>query len=144
MTHGKIWKLHLGVMLGNHESPTIPKEGSRMARTAVRRQFVNASKAVAAVNSQHAKSGFNYDPSKNVLHFESDPIDVGHNGVYSVQVYSYDGGTPKIGIYRIGISKKTGQPWQVKETCPIDAVQALALSVALSEAAAFLSNLKVV
>lgn len=110
-----------------------------MARTAVRRQVVNASKAVAAVNSQH--TGFKYDPAKNVLHYESDPVDVGHNGVYSVQVYSYDGGIPKIGIYRIGISKKTGQPWQVKETCPIDAVQALALSRALANAAAFLKNL---
>jgi hypothetical protein len=115
-----------------------------MARTAVaKQQTVNASKAITAATNQSAKPGFKYDPSLHKLHFESDPIDVGHNGVLSVQVYSYNGNVPRIGVYRVGISKKTGQPWQVKELCPLDAKQAQLLSKALLEAAGFLAKLKV-
>jgi hypothetical protein len=114
-----------------------------MARTARKQQVVSASKAVTAASQQQANPGFQYDPNFNKLLFEGDPVDVGHNGVISVQVYSYNGNQPRIGVYRVGISKKTGQPWQVKEMCPLDAKQAVDLSKALLEAAGFLAKLKV-
>ena len=97
-------------------------------------------KAVAAAK-QAAKSGSTgpFDASKLEVLFEADPINMGPRySMISVQVYSYAGSEPKIGIYRVGISSKTGQPWQVKELCPLDSSAAAQLVEALSQAQTFL------
>jgi hypothetical protein len=101
-----------------------------------------AAKAVQAAQ-QMAKSNGNgpFDSSKLEVLFEADPINAGPRySMISVQVYRYNGSEPKIGLYRVGISSKTGSPWQVKELCPLDLDLAGQLVSALTEARDFLAK----
>jgi len=98
---------------------------------------VQAAQAAASVNGTGP-----FDASKLEVLFEADPINMGPRySMISVQVYRYAGGEAKIGIYRVGVSVKTGHPWQVKELCPLDANSATILATALEEAAEFLNKL---
>ena len=106
------------------------KSGTTKAAQAAQRQSATRAK----------KSAF--DPGKLELLHEADPIDVGRHGVLSVQVYSYDGADPKIGVYRVGISTKTGEEWQTKQGCPLTCDQAAALAKALREASNILKKKK--
>lgn len=113
-----------------------------MASRAKQHQAVSVpSKALAAAAVQSQQPGRSYDPKLLTMYHEGDPIDVGRNGVISVQVYNYNGGETRIGIYRVGISKKTGNPWQVKELCPLNLTQATTLAAELQKAAKVLEKL---
>lgn len=102
-----------------------------------------AAKAVQAAQEAAKFNGSGpFDSSKLEVLFEADPINMGPRySMVSVQVYRYNSGEPKIGIYRVGISSKTGQPWQVKELCPFDVSATMQLIQALSEAKDFLAKL---
>ena len=103
-----------------------------------------ATKAEQAARTQSKTSGRNkdFDASKLDVLFEADPVAINQRyGVISVQVYQYDGGNPRIGIYRVWVSGKTNKAKQIKETCPLDAAQAKALAGALVEAAEHLEGL---
>lgn len=111
-----------------------------MARQKV--QQVVVSKAAVKAQEEAAKRGDGgYDASKLVVHHECDPIPLGRDGVLSVQVYSYNGSTPRIGVYRVGVSPKTGKTWQVKELRPLSAEQAADFAKNLIEAATELKQL---
>jgi len=104
-------------------------------------QVVSSKAAVAAQEQQEVRGDGSYDASKLMIHHECDPIPLGRDGVLSVQVYSYNGSTPRIGVYRVGVSTKTGKTWQVKELRPLSADQAVDFSKKLIEAAMELQQL---
>ena len=91
------------------------------------------SAAVQAAKKQHQKSGF--DASKMNILFEAEPILLGRDGVLSVQVYSYDGCDPRVGVYRVGVSTKTGKPWQVRDLRPLTKGFTACLAERLQDAA---------
>ena len=102
-----------------------------------------ATKAEQAARQQSRGNGrTDFDASKLEVLFEADPVPVNPRyGVVSVQVYRYNGGDPRIGIYRVWVSGKTNKAKQIKETCPLDAPQAKLLAKSIVEAAKFLEKL---
>lgn len=76
-----------------------------------------------------------FDPALLKVLWESDPVEVSaRQGVISVQVYTYNNGEPKIGIYRVGVDQRDNSVFHSKSLCPLNPVQALALAGRLSEA----------
>lgn len=105
-------------------------------------QQVVVSKASVVAQEQAVQRGEGeFLASKFVIHHECDPIPLGRDGVLSVQVYSYNGSLPRIQIYRVGVSNKTGKTWQVKELKPMTATTAADLGKALAEASTVLHQL---
>jgi hypothetical protein len=83
-----------------------------------------------------------FDPSLLKVLWESDPVEVSaRHGVISVQVYSYNNGEPKIGVYRVGVDTRENKVFHSKQLCPLNPVQALTLAQRLSEASKVLEQL---
>jgi len=101
------------------------------------------SKALDALKGMKKPSGRSeFDPALLKVLWESDPVEVSaRQGVISVQVYTYNNGEPKIGVYRVGVDQRDNSVFHSKSLCPLNPVQALALAGRLSEASAKLAEL---
>ena len=102
------------------------------------------SKALDALHGMQSRvpSKAEFDPELLKVLWESDPVEVSaRHGVISVQVYRYNNGEPKIGIYRVGVDTRDQKVFHSKSLCPLNPVQALALAGRLSEASAKLIEL---
>ena len=99
------------------------------------------SKATTAAKRQQRASSNNFDPNKLEILFESEPVLMGPRwGVINAQVYQYNNGAPKLGIYRTTVLK-SGDERRVKDLCPMTLDQAEQLADGLDEAIKFLKNL---
>ncbi len=101
-------------------------------------------KAQQAARQQAAKrqaDGQGFDETKLDIIHEEEPVDVGRHGVIGVEIYSYNKCTPRIGVYRHGLSKDQ-KPWKVKALCPLTNDQAKALGRALTRASKKLAEMQ--
>lgn len=102
-----------------------------------------ASKAFEAVKKLQGqkteRQGF--DRTKLNVLWESEPVEVSARaGVITVEIYSYDGGEPRLGIYRVGVDRE-GKEWRTRQLCNLSSSQALELAAKLHEGAKELTKI---